>query len=389
MQLSSPLERLSLTKAEFATTLVYYLIFIGLGLVSASLGPTLEALAQQTGSNLGQISGLFMARSSGFLLDSFLGGRLYDSKPGHRIMMLLLLLLGGMLIITPMSTTLWFLLPIMLLIGIGLGGIDIGGNALLVWLHKDRVDPYMNGLHFIWGLGAFLSPLLIAQAIGLGGSVQWAFWLLAVFILPLTLLVLPLPSPQPIQEEVDRSSRASDPILIALITLFFFVYIGGEVGVSGWIYTYATRMDLADETNAALINSIFFGALTLTRLVIAVIAVRVKAERILLVNLLTCLISAALLYLIPTSSIILWFGVIGLGIGMSSIFPSMLALAQNHLALTGRTTSWFFVGGSLGGMSLPFLIGQLFEPVGPQIVVIVIFSCFAAALIVFEIIRRR
>jgi len=64
-------------------TLGYYAAFIALGLVSASLGPTLPGLANNTGSQLSHISLLFVARSSGYLAGSLLGGRLYDRITGH------------------------------------------------------------------------------------------------------------------------------------------------------------------------------------------------------------------------------------------------------------------------------------------------------------------
>ena len=55
------------------------------------------------------------------------------------------------------------------------GYVEIGGatqwvsvrgadkrNPLLVWVHGDEVGPAMNGLHFFFGVGAFLSPIIIA-----------------------------------------------------------------------------------------------------------------------------------------------------------------------------------------------------------------------------------
>lgn len=36
------------------------------------------------------------------------------------------------------------------------------------------------------------------------------------------------------------------------------------------------------------------------------------------------------------------------------------------MAITGRVTGWFFVGASAGGMTLPWLIGQLFDSIGPR-----------------------
>jgi len=52
---------------------------------------------------------------------------------------------------------------------------------------------------------------------------------------------------------------------------------------------------------------------------------------------------------------------------MASIFPMMLSFAERRMSITGRITGWFFVGASAGGMTLPWLIGQLFESVGPRI----------------------
>jgi hypothetical protein len=43
-----------------------------------------------------------------------------------------------------------------------------------------------------------------------------------------------------------------------------------------------------------------------------------------------------------------------------------MVLAGRHMTITGQITGAFFVGSSLGGMFLPWLIGQLFVPAGPQ-----------------------
>jgi hypothetical protein len=36
------------------------------------------------------------------------------------------------------------------------------------------------------------------------------------------------------------------------------------------------------------------------------------------------------------------------------------------MPISGRAMGWFFVGSSAGGMTVPWVIGQLFEPVSPQ-----------------------
>jgi fucose permease len=50
---------------------------------------------------------------------------------------------------------------------------------------------------------------------------------------------------------------------------------------------------------------------------------------------------------------------------MASIFPTILMLAGERLRVTGTITGWFLVGGGVGGMLLPWLIGQTFALIGP------------------------
>jgi hypothetical protein len=53
------------------------------------------------------------------------------------------------------------------------------------------------------------------------------------------------------------------------------------------------------------------------------------------------------------------------GLAIASAFPTLLTFAGRHMVITGAVTSWFFVGGGIGSMTLPWLIGQLFEQVSP------------------------
>jgi len=45
--------------------------------------------------------------------------------------------------------------------------------------------------------------------------------------------------------------------------LFLLVYVGAEVSAGGYMYAYAVIQDLATETSAAFLTSMFWGALTL------------------------------------------------------------------------------------------------------------------------------
>lgn len=355
---------------------------------SAILGPTLKALAEQTGSSLDQISILFAVKSLGFLLGSFVVGRAYDRIPAHPIMTGALVGMIVMMMLVPFIGWLPLLGGVMLLLGLSMGSVDVGGNTLIAWVHREKIGPYMNGLHFIWGVGGVLSPLiLIGLAYLVVDDVRWTYWLIALYLVPLVFWLVRIPSPQPLVSTDDSKSGIGQLPFVVLVTVFYFLNIGAEVCTSGWIVTYATETKLVSETAAAFLSSLFFGSLTLTRLITIPFAARFRPSQILIFDLAICLLSALIMVLFPWSWVAIVIGVAGMGIGIASIFPTMLAFVQNRILLTGRMTSWIFLGASLGGMSIPWIVGQLFERISPQVVLYAILLCTVGSIVVFGVLK--
>jgi len=346
-------------------TALYYLSFIALGLSSASFGPTLPGLAQHTGSRLNEISFLFTARALGYLIGSFRGGRLYDRfKQGQRIMAACLVGMSVCLAIIPTLPWLWLLTGVLFMLGVMEAGLDVGGNVLLVRVHGERVDPFMNGLHFFFGIGAVLSPIIVARALLLSGDIGWAYWILAMLYIPVAGWLFRSPSPaSPDHAETQENGRPL-PGLVILLACMFGLFVGVEVGIGGWIFTYATTMGIASGT-AAYLTSTYWGAFTAARLIGIPISARVAPGPILLADLLICLTGPLTIVLWPGSQTALWVGAFLAGLGMASIFPTGLALAQRRMRLTGKVTGILLVGGSAGSMLLPWLVGQAFERIGP------------------------
>lgn len=366
-----------------AQTLSYYAAFIGLGLTTASLGPTLLGLADQTSSPLNEISFLFTARALGYLIGSFVGGRLYDRLPGHRTMAGALLIMGALLALVPELPLLWLLTAVLLLVGVMEGVVDVGGNTLIVWVHRKKVGPFMNGLHFVFGIGALLSPLVIDRVIAGTGSFQWAYWALAIVLVPIALRLLPLPNPPHINANRTEAAPHVSPVLLGLFVVFFMLFAGAEQSFGGWIFTYGIKTGLADETNARLLTAAYWGAFTLGRLISIPIAFRVRARVILFADLVGALAALALILIFSGSAIALWGGTLLLGLSVASGFPTMLIFAQRRITITGQVTGWFFVGASAGGMTIPWIIGQLIEPVGPWSAMAILLGVFALAFAAF------
>jgi len=362
----------AITDRKRSKTASYYLAFVALGLTTASLGPTLPGLAKQTQTLLSEISFLFTARSLGYLFGSFQGGQLYDRIPGHPVMAITLLVMAVMMALAPLMSQLWLLTAVLLVIGLAEGILDVGGNTLLVWVHGDKVGPFMNGLHFFFGVGAFLSPIIVAQAILISGDISWAYWGLALLMVPATIWLFRLESPVVQLVAKDNSATQTNYLLVTLVALFLFLYVGAEVSFGGWVFTYATTLGLINEANAAYLTSAFWGAITMGRLLAIPIATCLRPRLILFADLAGGIVSLSLILLWPNSLTAIWLGTVGLGFSMASIFPTTLSLAGRRLNITGKITGWFFVGASAGGMFLPWLIGQLFEPIGPQVAIIII-----------------
>ncbi|MBN1260359.1 MAG: MFS transporter [Anaerolineae bacterium] len=347
-------------------TAAYYLGFIVLGLFTASTGPTVQGLARHTGTELGEISVIFSMGSVGYLLGSLLAGRLYDRLPGHRLMggmVLVMMVLGAVI---PTIPVLWVLAAIFVLMGTAQAMLDVGANTLVVWNHGDKVGPFMNGLHFFFGVGAFISPVIAGWAIGASGDINWAYWTLSLAALPAGLWLLSLPSPKG-PSDAERGARPEvNVLLLALVVAFFVLYVGAEISFGNWIFTYATQSGAVAEQSAYLLNSVFWGALTVGRLAAIPVAAALKPRTILMANLAGALLGLVIILLFPGFSAAIWVGAGLVGLSMASCFPTMVSYAERRMTITGAVTSWFFVGASTGGMILPWLIGQLFETVGPR-----------------------
>jgi fucose permease len=370
--------------------------FVTLGLIAASLGPTLPGLAGQTGSRLAEISYLFTARSFGYLIGSYSGGRFYDRFMGHRVMASALAAIGLFMFTVPRVSWLPLLIGLVFFVGLSQGSVDVGGNTLILWVHGAAVGPFMSGLHFFWGFGAFLAPIIVAWAVARSGDIGLAYVGLALLVIPPIIWLLRVKSPDRLQPAAPavmagsaRDISGAPAGLVMTFMAFVFLYVGAEVAFGGWIYTYALTRGLADARMAAYLTSAFWGALTVGRLLSIPLAARLRPATLLGLGLLGCLLSLSALLIWADSSAVVWAGAIAMGLSMSGVFPVTITFANSLMPMTGRTTAWFFVGSASGAMVIPWLIGQLFEPVGAQVTMLIILMDMVLASALYLVLLAR
>ncbi|CAM9487948.1 unnamed protein product [Ectocarpus sp. 12 AP-2014] len=152
--------------------------------------------------------------------------------------------------------------------------------------------------------------------------------------------------------------------LVGLLVLFFFLYVGIEVGFGAWVAVVVLRDDLAGQAGAALMASVFWGGITLGRLLAIPLAVPFSAGVLLTVNLGGGLLSSTLLWFIGRDGVLrAAMGAAGFGLSMASTYPlAMSLLPEAGYALSQENSSRFVIGGALGEMLVPACIALLLGP---------------------------
>ena len=373
-------------KGRIAKTAAYFVTLAVLGMLASALGPVLPGLAARTHTQLSEASVLLSAFALGQLIGYLLGGHVIDRVAAHPVMGVAVVCAAGALFLLPMVPLLWVVAVVALVLGASSGLLDISCNTLLMWVHGHNVGPFMNAMHFCFGVGAFLAPMIIAAMSERSGGITWSLWALALLTLPaaLALLVQTSPERRNTEHHADRAAaKRIDYRAVTLIAVFFFAFVGAELGFGWWVYTYVLELGLGTMVMATYITSLYWGAISLGRLAAVFLSMRFTPRTILWGTLPGSLVSMALILALPESQTAIWVGTFGAGFTIGPLFPVILAFAERNMPITGRVTSLFFIGTSLGGMIIPWLIGQVFESVGPLVTMFAVMAAMIAATIAF------
>lgn len=369
-------------------TILYSLAFVALGLVSGSIGPTLPALAAQTNVEMKQISNLFVARAAGTMFGSWLIGRLYDRFKGHPLLAMSLLVSAVAMALLPVSGFLWMVMVLSVFIGLAAASINVGGNTMIVMVHGERVRPFMSTLHFAFGLGGFIAPMFVAMFAERADGLRMAYWALALLCVPPALLTLLSTSPRPQAKHYEEARAAIPATLLGLLIFYFFLEVGAEASVMGWIFSYSIKQGITTQ-HAYKINSAFWAAFTFGRLATIWLSTRFAALPMVLFFISLSALFATALLVFPFSPALVWICAIGFGASIAPVFPSTFGFAQNRLHLSGRVTGLFLVGAAAGGMFWPRLIGQFFESHGAQVMAWILVGTLLSALALILLIASR
>ncbi|MEA1911173.1 MAG: MFS transporter [Spirochaetota bacterium] len=350
-------------------TASYYLAFFSFGLVAAMLGPALPFLADHAGASISEASVIFIAGALGFFLGANIAGILYDRVKGNPVVALALTITGTAFFFIPLSNSILHIFLLLVFNGIGAGMVVVGSNTLLVWVRSNNLPPWMNGMHLLNGIGAFISPLIITFSITQTNDIILAYRINGVIFLLAALFVLITPSPV-IRKKLSKDLKFSKKIIISIVltAASALLYVGTEVSFSGWIFSFTREVLDSSNKTAGIMTSFFWGSITLGRGISIPLSKKLIPEKILVIDILGSITGIAFILLFSGSAATIAVGTIIFGTFMGSFFPNLLAFTEKHIGITGRVNGIIFTSTALGGMSLPFLSGQLFQRISPYMV---------------------
>ncbi|XP_067126811.1 uncharacterized protein [Centruroides vittatus] len=147
-------------RLQYARTVNLCLAFFALGLCFAIPTATLKDLQRAVGADLSEIEFIYTARYSGYVFGALIGGILFDRYNRQFLLFLSLLATAIGIITIPFCTKLGILMTCTAITGITMGFLDTGGNVWCLDLWGKKSAPFMQTMHFCFGLGAFIAPLV-------------------------------------------------------------------------------------------------------------------------------------------------------------------------------------------------------------------------------------
>ena len=280
---------------------VIYLIFISLGLPDSLLGsgwPSMQNVFHVPSSYAGYVS---MTISFMTIISALLSPRMIRRFHTKWIVIVSIALTVFGLLGFSVSGRYWMLFLFAIPYGLGAGSIDASVNHYVANHYSSSV---MNFLHCFYGVGAVISPCIMAHALKVARWNEGYRW--TAFIQTGILLVCLLSLPLWKQKEATAGEqRAEDAgigetlrvpgVLLTLVA--FFAYCSGEATCFLWTPSYfaGTKTGLRDETIASF-GSLIFGGLMLGRLISGFISNRLGDRQLIRIGIAVELIGIFLDY---------------------------------------------------------------------------------------------
>jgi fucose permease len=232
-------------------------------------------------------------------------------------------------------------------------------------------------------VGGIAAPLLLEIFLRRDLSFQWAYWFFAILILPLAIWLLMKPSPRIPTPDEHGGKAEADYRLVILFGILLFIYVGIDVSFVGWVYSYVLVTEVGSSSQAAMLTSTYWLAVTAGRLMMIFVAVRVHPRPLIWSSMCGAVISLGFFLLFPVSLPAVAVGTAGLGLSTAALLPMTLAYAERSMPIRGRITGILWVFGSSGAILTPWVAGNFMGWINPIALVALLLIYAVFGMLVF------
>ncbi|MFY4494716.1 MFS transporter [Limosilactobacillus mucosae] len=350
---------------------VIYLIFVSLGLPDSLLGSGWPKMQVEFGVPSSYAGYVFMMISAMTIISALLSPKLIQRLHVKWIVTVSIMLTIFGLLGFSFCTQYWMLLVCAIPYGLGAGAIDAAMNHYVANNYSGAV---MNFLHCFYGVGAMISPYLMALAIKVAHWNEGYRWTAFLQIGILLVVISSWSLWQQNDSKADESKIDSVGIKetikqpgVMVTLLAFFAYSASEATCFLWVPSYfaGTRTGISSELVASF-GSLIFGGLMLGRLIAGFIANRLGDRRMIRSGTMVELIGILLTALPIKGYLVAAIGFLIIGIGMGPIYPSIQHMAPINFgkrysaAVIGLQMAFAYTGSTF----MPTVFGILQQKLG-------------------------
>lgn len=321
---------------------IIYLAFISLGIPDSILGVAWPTMQPDIGASFESAGLLSMVVAACTIVSSLVSGTLIQKIGTGKLTLISTFLTAGALLGFSFAPSMMWLVVLAIPLGLGAGAVDAGLNHYVANHYKAH---HMSWLHCFWGVGATSGPIIMSYF--LRDDHSWREGYTAVAIIQFSLVVilfLTLPLWKIVgelqqatvhnqgDEEVHTSEKRTaspsnkNPIHIKgvkMTLLAFLLYCGVELTVGLWGASYLVGAKGVNVETAALWVSLYYGGITVGRLVTGFITLKFNNRIIIRTGQLTAAVGGLLL-LLPLPDIAMLAGFILVGLGLAPIYPGLI-----------------------------------------------------------------
>jgi MFS transporter, FHS family, glucose/mannose:H+ symporter len=362
------------------------------GIVMALLGAVLPELSARLQFSLASVGALFLVMNFAMLLTSLFVGAAMDRFGMKPPLASAPWLVAIALLIVAAASRYQSLVPAVVLLGIGGGALNGATNVLVADLHDDprRKASALNLLGVFFGFGALFLPLMFGALLAALGSAALLYAAAGLCIATAAYAaLLRFPAPKQPQRLPIREMPGfiGMPIVLAIALLLFFES-GNEFILGGYLSMFFTRELGRDVGTASWSLAAYWGAIMAARILLSRLLLRVSSHGVVIGG----AVAAAIGTLITgtaQNAATATAGAVLTGAALAGIYPSVLGIAGTRFREhSGTVFGILFTIALAGGMTMPWLAGQLAESAGMRWVFALVGVNFSAIAVLAAAVKQ-